>query len=378
MLAIALALLAAQNDGEMPPPVAVAEQAAQPHLAADPDGGLYVAMVRNGNVEVAVSTDAGKTFAAPVTALDAKGKVRSGMQRGPRIAVDRQKRVYVTAPALLEKAEQYEIWLAVSTDRGKSFGKPVRASDPAGAPGESLHWAAVAPGGELHVAWLDAKRGKGQDLYHAKVTDQGKKIVRTLVASAVCEACAPGLAVDAKGSPVLAWREGGAPKKNRQVYTAAGAAFGKVAQANHFDTGVAACPMDAPAVAVSADGKTVALAWMDLRAGGDDRNVYWTVSKDGKFPEEGPCHAERRFFQGHPSVALDGEGSAWCAWEDGRHSRQRIYARSSKYPIDISVTRENDPRGGFPSVAASGALVAVAFESGDAVALRVLAAPQPR
>jgi hypothetical protein len=385
MLAIVACLLAAQNAEEMPDPVAVADQAIQPSLALDPDGGVYVAMIRKGNIEVAVSTDAGKTFAAPVAALDAKGKAQGGQQRGPRIAVDSKKRIYVTAPVFLEIGDRPggtpppDLWLAVSTDRGKSFGKPVRLNELPGTVPEALHAAAVAPGGDLHVAWLDAKRGKGQDLVHAKVTEQGRKIVRTLVASAVCERCAPAVAVDAKGAPVLAFREGPG-KKTRQTLFAgpAGGAFDRPVRANHFDTAVTACPMDAPAIAVSPDGKTVALAWMDLRAGGDDRNVYWTYRKDGKFREEEPCHAERRFFQGHPSLAIDGEGALWVAWEDGRHSPQRVYARTSQYAVDISVTRERDPRGGFPSIAAAGAFVACAFESGDGVGLRVLAAPQPR
>jgi hypothetical protein len=48
--------------------------------------------------------------------------------------------------------------------------------------------------------------------------------------------------------------------------------------------------MDAPAVAVSNDGKKIAAAWMDMRAGKNDRDVQWTVGAGGKFAPETTVH----------------------------------------------------------------------------------------
>src|SRR3954469_18716413 len=105
--------------------VKVAEKARLPQLALDAEGNAYVAFVRNGNVEVAVSSDGGATFGAPVTALNAGGRDAAILHRGPRIAVDNQKRVYVSAPLCLTPKDSAvnDLYVCVSTDKGKTFGK---------------------------------------------------------------------------------------------------------------------------------------------------------------------------------------------------------------------------------------------------------------
>src|SRR5688572_7947004 len=98
MLVIALVAGAIVGMIQDPAPALIAKEAKQPQLAADKDGGFYCVFIRGGNIEVSVSTDNGKTWSPPVVAVDAKGKARGGMQRGPRIGVDAQKRITVTAP----------------------------------------------------------------------------------------------------------------------------------------------------------------------------------------------------------------------------------------------------------------------------------------
>src|SRR6188768_2431120 len=99
MIAVLLAALLQAQAKPLPKDpstfVKVAENAKLPQLALDADGNAYVVFVRNGNVEVAVSTDGGATFGAPVTALNEGGRDGAILNRGPRIAVDNQKRIYV-------------------------------------------------------------------------------------------------------------------------------------------------------------------------------------------------------------------------------------------------------------------------------------------
>ena len=227
----------------------IAGGAIQPHLAATEDGTFFAVFIRNGSIECSTSTDKGKTWSAPVVAIDGKGKAVGGMQRGPRVAVDGKKTVYVTAPICFDEAEfakkypTQDLFLAVSTDEGKTFSKPVQVNDvPKKAP-ESLHWLAAAPNGDVFVAWLDLRnREKGQDLAWVKITDQGKKIGRNqLIPGPLCECCAPGLTVDAKGNPTLIYREGG-KNANRALMMAlstnGGASFSKVARINQGDSKV--------------------------------------------------------------------------------------------------------------------------------------------
>jgi hypothetical protein len=230
--------------------VTVAGGAIQPQLAASEDGSFYAVFIREGNIEFAASADKGKSWSAPVVAIDARGKAKGGMQRGPRIGVDAKKTIYISAPLCFDEAEfskQYptqDLYLTASTDGGKTFSKPLQINDvPKQAP-ESLHWLAAAPNGDVFVVWLDRRqRGNspGQDLGYVKITEQGKKIGKNgLLPGPLCECCAPGLTVDAKGNPILIYREGG--KSNRPldlaISTNGGASFGRVARINQGESKV--------------------------------------------------------------------------------------------------------------------------------------------
>ena len=224
------------------PGVVIARQAIQPQIALGGEGGIHVVFIHKGNISVAVSKDKGKSFGEPVIAMDAKGRASGGMQRGPRIGVDLKKNITVTAPLTFDDAEfekKYptsELYLVTSSDEGKTWSKPLRINEvPKKAP-EALHWMAVQPSGEVHVAWLDLRgrpRG-GQDIYYAKVAS-GKVGKNLKVASEVCECCAPGLAVDGKGNPLIAYREAGT-KPSREIYalrsTNKGESFGKGTRLN--------------------------------------------------------------------------------------------------------------------------------------------------
>src|SRR5437762_977733 len=143
--------------------VTLAGGANQPQLAASEDGSFYAVFIKDGNIECAVSADKGKTWSKPAVAIDAKGKAKGGMQRGPRIAVDGKK-----------------------TDQGRKIGKN------GGLPGP------------------------------------------------LCECCAPGLTADAKGNPILIYREGG--KSNRPLdlamSTNGGASFARVTRINQGESKV--------------------------------------------------------------------------------------------------------------------------------------------
>jgi len=117
--------------------------------------------------------------------------------------------------------------------------------------------------------------------------------------------------------------------------------------------------MDAPAVAVSRDGKKVAAAWMDQRAGGNNRRVFWTLASGGPFGRETPLAEIGMGIQGHPAIAIDYNGALHAAWEDFRSDVQRIHYRTLGGK-DIPVSPEKG-KASFPSLAC-GKVVGVAFE----------------
>src|SRR5579862_300467 len=364
----------------------VAPGANQPHLAASDDGAFYATFIKDGNIGFSCSTDKGRTWSAPVVAIDALGRGSGGMQRGPRIAVDGKKTIYITAPLTFDETElngkKYpvrDLFLAVSTDGGKTFSKPVQINDvPKKAP-ESLHWLAAAPNGDVFAVWLDLRqRDKGQDLGYVKISDQGKKIGKNgLLPGPLCECCAPGLAVDSKGNPLVLYREGG--KTNRSIFlgisTNGGSSFSKISRINQGETKIDACPMDAPQVAVSRDGAKIATAWMDFRAGSNLRHVQWSVGGGGRIPPETSASDDTKGGQGHPSLAFDGAGVVWCAWEDTRRgiNAQGIFAADWKTKKNLAISTEDEGKCAYPTLANAGGTLGVIYESGTSVSFRVIA-----
>ena len=353
----------------------VATNAIQPQIAVDGKGTLYVVCLQRGNVVVSVSTDRGKTFSRPVVAIDANGKARGGRQRGPRIGVDAKGNLVVTAPLTFDPAEaakKYpvtDLYLTTSSDGGKTWASPIRVNEVARQAPEALHWLAVAPNGVAHIAWLDRRdraptRAPGQDIYYAKFAN-GRVSKNIPVARLVCECCAPGLSVDAQGNPLLAYREGGM-KPSREIFairsTDGGATFGKPVRLNTKNSNENLCPMSAPAVVVSADGKKFAAAWMDRRSGGEE-NVFWAIAGSPAFGKDAMLHDRPRGTQDHPGLSMDAKANVWAVWEDSRTGQPRIWVRSSAAgDSGRELSQAADGPAAYPAVACNGGLVAVVYE----------------
>ncbi len=220
-------------DGAASKPIEVAADAIQPHMAIGSEGDVYLAFIHRGNISVTTSHDEGKSFRDPVIAIDVQGRARSGAHRGPRIGVDQQGTITVTAPVTFDEAEYQkkyptaDLYLVRSTDDGKTWSKPRQVNEVAKRAPEALHWMAVAPRGEVHVAWLDMRdrTQPGQDIFYATAVD-GEVGANVKVAGTVCECCAAGLALDASGNPFLAFREGG-KKPSREIFALRSAAGGR-------------------------------------------------------------------------------------------------------------------------------------------------------
>jgi len=247
VLFIGFALFLARGEARAAQGVLIATEAIQPQAAIDDEGNVYLVFLHRGNIAVSVSKDRGRSFGKPAVAIDTGGRAQGGLQRGPRIGLDRKKNLYVTAFVVLDEAEYQkrypsaDLCLVSSADGGRTWTKPVRVNEvPKKAP-EALHWLAVSPSGEVHLAWLDIReRPKGgQDLWYARVAG-GKPGKNLRVASEICNCCAPGAAVDSSGNPLLAFREGGDGKPSREIYVVRsadrGAKFSKPARVNTKDS----------------------------------------------------------------------------------------------------------------------------------------------
>lgn len=119
--------------------------------------------------------------------------------------------------------------------------------------------------------------------------------------------------------------------------------------------------MDAPAVAVSADGKKMACGWMDMRNRANDRDVWWVLP--GK-KAEAALSETTDGNQGNVSLALDGDGTVYAAW----HSEGKVVVCTSKNPKNDIISTENNSN--FPSVGIRGSVKVVVYECGRGVVCR--------
>lgn len=124
--------------------------------------------------------------------------------------------------------------------------------------------------------------------------------------------------------------------------------------------------MDAPAAAVSADGKRIAFGWMDMRRKAGDRDVWWRIVREGKPGPESPLDGKLEGAQGHVSVAWDAEGVAYAAWE----SQGSIRTLRSNRPEASTISRE--PEASFPSLAVRGTSRIVVYQARSGVYCRSL------
>ncbi len=129
--------------------------------------------------------------------------------------------------------------------------------------------------------------------------------------------------------------------------------------------------MDAPAVAVSADGKHLAASWMDFQLGPGKPDVWWSL---GSIENE-PLSRVTRGDQRHPALVCDAQGRFWAAWDDSRSGEPEIWI--ARLAQGAASRRLSDPLldgpATFPSLASGGGLLAVVYEtSAEEVVLRVV------
>jgi predicted amidohydrolase len=310
-------------------------------------GSLVVGACENGYREAIVFTDVDVPTSGPV--LRAPDPVRAApprfgsnvrvnppdavpvAQHAPRVAA-RGARVFVVwhaaAPGGLEN-----VWLAVSRDRGATFGPPVRVSDhPAGAVAE-LHPAVATRGRRVWVTWQEWTAGRDDDagrIVLARFDARGTKLgpdVRVDDADGTGK-WLPAITVVGR-EPLVAWIDERDPgpegRPLEHVYAARGQADGTTFLPSvRVDAGT---PVD---LAVQLDNKwaptlgatrhAVFAAWADFRnynwdvflARSDDGGLTWGPNvRVDDYPD-----FER--VNERPSLAVDRRGAVHVAWTDLR------------------------------------------------------------
>lgn len=253
------------------------------------DGTLWLAWMAGGQVSVASSTDAGRTFSPPVQVTRERLNLDWGPDARPKIAVDRSGNIAVAFSIFRDAAFNGQVLTTRSSDGGKTFAplQPITANN------ESQRFEAIGleADGTVFAAWLDkrnrvpaqlgGKKYDGAGLFFATSKDGGATYSEAqLAADNTCECCRLGLAFDHAGHPVVVFRnifEGGIRDHAVVAFTEQGTP-GPVHRVSEDDWQIAACPHHGPSLSIGPD-ETYHVTW--YTNGRVRKGVFYAQSHDG-------------------------------------------------------------------------------------------------
>ena len=260
----------------------------------------------------------------------------------------------------------YDVRLARSTDDGKTWTPSFTPHHDGTKTEHGFASLFQMPGAGLGLICLDGRAmkaghdghsGGGGDMsVRGAIYDQkGKQISEAAVDLRVCECCPTTAAVTADG-PIVAYRDRSATEI-RDIYVSRLVA-GKWTEGVpvHRDNWqIAACPVNGPAL--SANGKTVALAWFTAK--GDQGHNYVAFSTDSGKSFGKPVQLDDASALGRVDVALLDDGSAaatWIEFGDGKSQfKMRRVRPSGERSTAITVSGLAAGRSsGYPRMARFG------------------------
>ncbi len=265
-LLLAALSIAAVHLGPMGPDA----PAREPQLAVR-GSNVFLAFGAGDTIYFSASSDAGKTFFAPVRIANAPILPLS-RHRGPRLALSGNAIVVTAVTGKTAGQGEHSHGLPSdgdllswrSLDDGKTWSKATIVNDVPGAPTEGLHALASDGRGRLFAAWLDKRSGKGTKLYGARSADGGLSWSKNMLIydspdGTICECCHPSLAFDGEEILVM-WRNALAGSRDMYLARSAdGLSFGKPAKLGEGTWQLNACPMDGGGIVAS--NHRVVTAW---------------------------------------------------------------------------------------------------------------------
>ena len=284
----------------------------------------------------------------------------------------------------------YDVRLARSTDDGRTFSPSFTPHHDGTQTEHGFASLFQMPGAGLGLVWLDgrAMRSGGHDghggggdmsVRSALFDPSGKQVAESAVDLRVCECCPTAIAVTSEG-PIVAYRDR-SPEEIRDIYVSRLVA-GKWTSPTpvHKDNWkIAACPVNGPAL--SADGKTVAIAW--FTATGDEGHSYAAFSSDAGATFGTPIRLDDASALGRVDVQLLRDGSAMATWIEfaegrGQFKMRRVEATGRKGPASTIAGMNTGRASGYPRMARFGDELLFAWtETGDSPGLRTATARIP-
>ncbi len=339
-----------------------------PQLTTSADGGVVLSWVESvvgqGIVKFAERTPAGWSASRPVVA-----DPHLVVNWADVPAVRRLPDGTLVATWNLENGdnpEAYDLWLARSTDAGRTWSRAIRPHDDRTVTQHGFATVFPRPGGGFGLAWLDGRKtdpesGEGDmalyaSMYGANGAPAGAPAA---IDSRVCDCC-PLAAASTSDGPILAFRDRSSAEV-RDIYVARLSAGRWAAPVRvHADNWtIEACPVNGPAIA--ARGQDVAVGWFTAATG--EGRSYAAFSRDGGRTFGEPIRVDEASSLGRMQIAwLPGDAAAvsWTEFAGGRSSLEvrRIGRDGRRGPAVVLAARIGTQ---YPRLAADGDGVVAAW-----------------
>jgi hypothetical protein len=253
------------------------------------DGTLWLAWMAGGQISVASSTDAGRSFSTPVQVTQGQPTLDWGPDARPKIALDRSGNIAVAFSIFRDRAFNGQVLYSRSADGGKTFAPPRPITDN----NESQRFEALGfdANGTVFAAWLDkrnrvpaqqnGKKYDGAALFFATSKDGGATYAPAEMAfDNTCECCRLGLAFDPAGHPVIVFRNifEGEVRDHAIVTFSDLKTPRKLHRVSQDDWQIAACPHHGPSLSIAPSG-TYHVTW--YTNGKVRKGLFYAQSRDG-------------------------------------------------------------------------------------------------
>jgi hypothetical protein len=352
-----------------------------PNLAPAPDGEVvlsWIAPADDGANALQYSTWTGDGWTAPSTVASGAGwfvnwadfasvvPIADGLWAAHWLA-QRPGNVY-----------SYDLRVAVSTDRGRSWSTPITPHDD-GTPTEHGFVSFARAKGGLAAIWLDGRNTGGGDhesghgaggamtLRTAVINPQGRVSGGEAELDArVCDCCQTDVAVSAEGL-VVAYRDRD-EGEIRDISVMRGNDEGWSAPMSVHRDGwhISACPVNGPAIA--AKGSAVAVAWFTAP---DQPRIRLAFSDDAGRSFAAPLEVDAGRVAGRVDLLLLDDRRAVVSWlaetASGAEVRAQLWTRTGAVGPPLIVGSSGvDRASGFPRMARARDALLFAWTEGDA------------
>jgi len=301
-----------------------------PAVAVDGSGNAVAVWRDNRNGNWDIYTQRLDGGGSRLWAADVRVNSDSGAadQSYPVVAVDGSGNAVVVWRD--QRSDNWDIYVQRLDGNGnKSWVADMRVNSDSGTANQ--YGPAVAVDGSVVVVWQDGRNGN-DDIYAQRLDASGNRLwtadARVNSSNGTGSQWYPVVAVDGSGNSITVWRDDG--NGNWDIYTqrldgGGGRLWAADVRVNS-DSGTA--DQGAPTVAVDGNGSIFAV-WRDGRNGNDDiyaqrldrsGNRLWTA--DVRVNSDSGTAGQYA-----PALAMDGDGNAFVVWMDNRNGNDNIYAQ---------------------------------------------------